>query len=308
MNFSTSATAKRQPDLFRKFFELSETVIIGKERELKLALTCFLARGHLLIEDLPGMGKTTFAMLLSQVLGLRLSRIQFTNDLLPSDIIGTTIFNNKTNSFQFHQGPIFGELVLGDELNRATPKTQSAFLQAMEEHKVSVDGQTYDLPKPFFLIATQNPINQTGTYPLPESQLDRFMMRIHLGYPDKAAERKILIAKDPRKNLNQIKELFSHQEILELQELSQTPHVSPALLDYVQEILILSRQMATQGSAGLSPRAGLLLVQAARARAFIEARDMVLPEDIQEVAPSVMGHRLSGTEHALEIIQKVKVP
>lgn len=305
---SSSVLGVRGPEPFKKFFDLSENVIVGKEKELKLALTCFLARGHLLIEDLPGMGKTTFAMLLSQVLGLKLSRIQFTNDLLPGDILGTQIFNNDSHTFQFHRGPIFGELVLGDELNRATPKTQSAFLQAMEEHKVTVDGQTYNLPNPFFLIATQNPINQTGTYPLPESQLDRFMMRIHLGYPDKNAERKILLMKDPRKNLDQISELFSRKEILEMQEVSQRPHVSPALLDYVQDILTVTRQAAPQGTAGLSPRAGLVLLQAARAKAFIESRDMVLPEDIQEIGPYVMGHRLASTEYAMEIIKKVSVP
>lgn len=291
-------------------------IIVGKDREVRLALTCLLANGHLLIEDLPGVGKTTFVMMLARLAGLELRRIQFTNDLLPSDILGTHIYDTAKNTFQFQQGPIFGEIVLGDELNRATPKTQSAFLQAMEEHQITLDGKTYKLPDPFFLIATQNPSQQIGTFPLPESQLDRFMMKIRINYPDRAAEKQMLTQGDSRHEIQNVKPAFTKAQLLGWQKEVPQVFASEHLIEYVQDLLARSREM-NPTMAGLSPRAGILLLQAARASAFIEGRKMVLPEDIQFVAGSVMSHRLGhndendrfgGEALATQIVSTVRVP
>lgn len=266
-------------------------VILGKDTPVRLALTCLLARGHLLIEDLPGVGKTTLAHTLACTLGLQFSRIQFTSDLLPADILGVSVYEQARGNFAFHPGPIFAQLVLADEVNRATPKTQSALLEAMEERQVTVEGETRNLPDPFFVIATQNPTYQIGTFPLPESQLDRFLMRIHLGYPDNQAERALLAGQDRRRMLPTITPLLNPQQLAQLQDQVEKIHASPALLDYVQALLNHSRQSA-EFAMGLSPRAGLALLRAARAWAMMAGRDHLLPDDIQIVLPSVVNHRL----------------
>ena len=266
-------------------------VILGKDTPVRLALACLLARGHLLIEDLPGVGKTTLAHALASTLGLHFSRIQFTSDLLPADILGVSIYEQAKGSFAFHPGPIFAQVVLADEVNRATPKTQSALLEAMEERQVTVEGETRNLPDPFFVIATQNPTYQIGTFPLPESQLDRFLMRIHLGYPDRQAERVLLAGQDRRRILPSITPLLNPPQLSQLQDQVENIHASAALLDYVQALLNHSRQSA-EFAMGLSPRAGLALLRAARAWAMIAGRDHLLPDDIQMVLPSVVNHRL----------------
>lgn len=264
-------------------------VILGKEQQIRLALACILARGHLLIEDLPGMGKTTLAHTLAQVLGLQFARTQFTSDLLPADIIGVSVFDRNTSNFQFHAGPIFTNVLLADEINRATPKTQSALLEAMEEHQVTVDGETHGLPNPFFVIATQNPKHHIGTFALPESQLDRFLMRISLGYPDHQSERSLLKNQGGRANAHNIQAVCDAEALLKLQQNVNLVHVSDALLDYLQGLIQFTR---TQFSTGLSPRAALGLRQCAQAWAMCEGRDFVIPEDIQAVLPSVVGHRI----------------
>lgn len=266
-------------------------VVLGKSHQIRLALACLLARGHLLIEDLPGMGKTTLAHALAQLLGLQFQRIQFTSDMLPADIIGVSIFDRGSGSFQFHPGPIFCQLILADEVNRATPKTQSALLEAMEEHQVTAEGETRSLPEPFFVIATQNPSHQIGTFPLPESQLDRFLMRIELGYPDRAAERELLQGADRRRLLADLTPCVRAEELLRMQQQVDEVHVSAALLDYIQALVQYTRDGATY-QTGLSPRAGLALLAAARAWAFVEGRAMTLPEDVQATLPGVAGHRL----------------
>ncbi len=291
---------------FQTFLNEAKKVVFGKDQELKLALAALIARGHLLIEDIPGMGKTTFVTCISQLLGLKMSRIQFTNDLLPADILGANIFDQKTQEFRFLQGPIFAEIVLGDELNRASPKSQSAFLQAMEERHVSIDGKLHNLPEMFCIIATQNPNTQIGTYPLPESQLDRFLMRLSLGYPDRAAEAELLKGGDPRQKIAQLPAVFSHSELRRLQNDVAAIHASSALIDYTQDILSTARAK----NYPLSPRAGLLLLQAARAWAMLDARDHVMPEDIQDVAGPVLSHRLPHTRTSAisELIAEVRVP
>lgn len=266
-------------------------VILGKHTPIKLALACLLARGHLLIEDLPGVGKTTLAHTLASTLGLQFSRIQFTSDLLPADILGISVYEQAKGSFAFHPGPIFAQLILADEVNRATPKTQSALLEAMEELQVTVEGETRKLPDPFFVIATQNPTYQIGTFPLPESQLDRFLMRIHLGYPDSQAERALLAGQDRRRMLPNITPVLNPAQLAQLQNQVEHIHASAALLDYVQALLSYSRQ-APEFANGLSPRAGLGLLRAARAWAMLDGRDHILPDDIQIVLPSVVNHRL----------------
>jgi MoxR-like ATPase len=275
------------------------TIILGKQHQLRLALACLLARGHLLIEDLPGVGKTTLAHALATTLGLHYQRIQFTSDLLPADILGVSIYNRDSGGFQFHPGPVFSNIVLADEINRATPKTQSALLEAMEERQVTVEGETRRLPQPFFVIATQNPLHQIGTFPLPESQLDRFLMRIELGYPDDQAERILLQGDDRRKLLDGIAPALSPGRLLEVQSQVDTVHVSDALLDYLQALLGYSRR-APHYQNGLSPRAGLALLHSARAWAFLEGRDLVLPEDLQIVLPAVIGHRLQPVTEYVE--------
>lgn len=284
-----------------EFNNQSNNIIVGKSEQLKLALTCLLAEGHLLIEDVPGVGKTTMAKFLSKILGLKLSRIQFTNDLLPSDILGVNVFNPNDQSFSFHKGPIFGQVVLADELNRATPKAQSALLQVMEEYKVTIDGVTYDLPNPFIVIATQNPRSQIGTHALPESQIDRFLMKIEMGYPDREAERSLLLGESRTKLISETTPIIELSEFIKLKERVQNIKASDAIANYVIDILDKSRH--SKDFQALSPRAGLDLIKAAKAWAVLDQRDYVDPEDIQAVAKSVLGHRLvsvSSSSVALE--------
>ena len=269
----------------------ADQVILGKPRQIRLAVACLLARGHLLIEDIPGVGKTTLSHLLARLLGLQYQRIQFTSDMLPADILGVSIFDRETSAFRFHPGPVFAQLVLADEINRATPKAQSALLEAMEERQVSIDGRVLALPAPFFVIATQNPAHQIGTFPLPESQLDRFLMRIRLGYPDRAAERELLSGRDRREILDNLPPSISAAQLLELQTAVPRVHAAPALLDYLQALGERTRN-SPDYPCGLSPRALIGLLAAARAWALIDHRDHVLPEDLQAVLPSVAAHRL----------------
>jgi len=272
-------------------------IILGKEPQLRLCLACLLARGHLLIEDIPGVGKTTLAHALARTLGLSYQRIQFTSDLLPADITGVSVFDAETGQFRFHRGPVFSQVVLADEVNRATPKAQSALLEAMEEHQVTSDGQTYPMSEPFFVIATQNPMYQVGTFPLPESQLDRFLMRIALGYPEAALERQLLLGVDRRDLLVSLTPALTPQQLLRLQGDVPRVHVSEALLDYVQAIARYTRQ-ASEFEVGLSPRAAIGLLRAAQAWALMHAHPGVLPEDVQAVLPAVVGHRLAPREAA----------
>ena len=274
-----------------RVIQAASTIILGKETQVRLALACLLARGHLLIEDLPGVGKTTLAHVLARSLGMHFQRIQFTSDMLPADIIGVAIYERDSGGFKFHPGPIFSQVILADEVNRATPKTQSALLEAMEEHQVTAEGETRKLPSPFFVIATQNPSEQVGTFPLPESQLDRFMMRIELGYPDRDAERALLSGADRRDLLASLDPCMSPAELMEQQSNAQRVHVAPALLDYVQAIVEHTRR-SPDYVAGLSPRAALALVHSARAWALLERRDKVIPEDVQAVLAGVAAHRL----------------
>ena len=266
-------------------------IVLGKERQIRLALACLLARGHLLIEDLPGMGKTLLAHVLARLLGLNYQRIQCTADMLPADIIGVSIYERETGAFRFHPGPVFAQLVLVDEINRATPKAQSALLEAMEERQVSCEGETRALPEPFFVMATQNPFHQAGTFPLPESQLDRFLMRIGMGYPDQAAERELLAGADRRELMASLEPCLTAGELLELQRAVQGVHVSSALIAYVQSIAEHTRR-APEYQTGLSPRAALALLRAARAWALIDRRDLVLPEDVRGVPRAGGGPRL----------------
>jgi len=294
----------------------AEQIILGKPQQIRMALACLLARGHLLIEDLPGVGKTTLAHVLARTLGLQFQRIQFTSDLLPADILGVSVYQRDSSKFEFHPGPIFAQMILADEINRATPKAQSALLEAMEEQQVTIEGTTRPLPSPFFVIATQNPSYQVGTFPLPESQLDRFLMRIRIGYPDAQAERGLLSGVDRREIVAQLSPQMESSELLALQQRVKQVFVSPALLDYVQAILLYTRE-ATRYTHGLSPRAGLALLSAARAWALLNERDAVLPEDIQAVLPGVAGHRLQAIgEHSKqdsdslvqELIEAVAIP
>jgi len=279
------------------------SVVLGKENQIRLALTCLLAQGHLLIEDIPGIGKTTLAKVLSKCLGLKFRRIQCTSDMLPGDILGVSIFERKSSSFVFHAGPIFSQVLLADEINRATPKTQSALLEAMEERQVTIEGRTRALDRPFFVIATQNPTEQSGTFALPESQLDRFLMRIDLGYPDRAAEKKLLKQGEIKSTLSGLQPALTSDDVLMLQQQVAGVHISDALLDYVQDLLEFSRN-STFFFVGLSPRAGLNLLMAAKARAFLLERDYALPEDLQQVLPWVVGHRLRSRDEGLEFSKK----
>ncbi len=287
--FPSPSAGARTP--LERVIERAGAIILGKEPQLRLALACLLARGHLRIEDRPGMGKTTLAHVLARSLGLQFQRIQFTSDMLPADIIGVSIYERDTGGFKFHPGPIFAQVILADEVNRATPKTQSALLEAMEEHQVTAEGETRPLPEPFFVIATQNPSEQVGTFPLPESQLDRFTMRIELGYPDRNAERALLTGTDRRDLLATLDPCMTPAELVEVQASVQSVHVSPALLDYVQAIVEHTRR-SPDYLAGLSPRAALALVHSARAWAMLEGRDKVIPEDVQAILPGVAAHRL----------------
>lgn len=293
-------------------------VIVGKDLQIRQSLTCLLAGGHLLIEDAPGVGKTTLAHAIAISLGLPFRRIQFTSDLLPSDVIGVSVYDRASGQFVFHPGPIFTEVLLADEINRASPKTQSALLEAMEENQVSVDGLSRPLPQPFFVIATQNPLHQVGTFPLPESQLDRFLMCISLGYPDRASERALLAGESRRDMLKHLPPVGRPADLLAAQAEVKRVFCSNALLDYVQALLAHTRSSGKYAE-GLSPRAGLSLLAAARAWAWLDGRDHVIPEDIQNVLPAVAGHRLHavqreggralhGRELVSQLIQAVAVP
>jgi MoxR-like ATPase len=292
-----------------------ERIILGKPAQVRLCLACLLARGHLLIEDVPGVGKTTLAHALAHILGLAWQRVQFTSDLLPADIIGVSIFDRATQQFHFKRGPLFTQLLLADEVNRASPRTQSALLEAMEERQVSVDLTTFRLPEPFFVVATQNPHEQLGTFALPESQLDRFLMRVSLGYPDTASERRLLQGDEPREQLAQMAPSLDPAAILAMQQAVRRVHRSAPLLDYVQRLVEHTRKRSDL-KLGLSPRAALGLLHAAQAHAFIAGRDTALPEDIQAVLPAVVAHRLERREAgcgidgdlAQELIRAVPVP
>lgn len=299
-SINTEGSGGSQADCYAQIDTLlrdGSKVIVGKALQLKLALCCLAAGGHLLIEDQPGVGKTTLAHLLSKLVGLDFQRLQFTSDMLPAEIIGAAIYDKQSSSFRFHQGPIFTHLLLADEINRATPRAQSALLEAMEEQQVTAEGQTYPLPSPFFVIATQNPKDQLGTFQLPESQLDRFLMRISIGYPDAASERELLAGEDRRKILDRIEPVISKQQLLELQAAVSKQQVTQALIDYIQKILAYSRNN-NEFEGSLSPRAGLGLLQAAKAWALFEKRDYVIPEDVQAVLESVTAHRLGASYSA----------
>ena len=292
------------------------TIILGKDEQISLALACLLARGHLLIEDLPGLGKTMLAQALARVLGLSFSRVQFTSDLLPADIIGVSVFRQDSGEFEFQPGPVFAQLILADEVNRATPKAQSALLEAMEEHQVSVDGKTRELPVPFFVIATQNPGDQIGTFPLPESQLDRFLMRIAIGYPNEESERELIAGEDRREMLRDIRAIASPDMLVSLQAAVREVPVTDALVSYIQALVRHTRESADI-EIGLSPRGAQALVAAARAHAFVENHSGVFPDDVQAVFAAVAGHRLkpaggtrfrSPAELCQHVIDRVAIP
>jgi MoxR-like ATPase len=315
MNALSHAADPARSQLLAALASLNQ-VLLGKDRELRLALACLLARGHLLIEDIPGVGKTTLAHALARVLGLSYQRIQFTSDLLPADIIGISVYDRASGRFMFHRGPVFAQLVMADEVNRATPKAQSALLEAMEERQVTVDGETHRLPEPFFIVATQNPSFQIGTFPLPESQIDRFLMRIELGYPSAVHERALLRGRDRRDLLADLPAVLDPASIPALQARVVEVHASDALLDYVQAIARATRD-GGQHQAGLSPRAVISLLRSAQAWAFLHGRAGVLPEDLQAVLPAVVGHRLrsrdaadtrSPAEIAATLLQSVPIP
>ncbi|MCX7960882.1 MAG: MoxR family ATPase [Burkholderiales bacterium] len=297
-----------------RVFEAANRIVLGKELQIRLALACVLARGHLLIEDMPGVGKTVLAQVIARTLGLAFHRIQFTSDMLPADIVGVSVYERESGGFKFLPGPIFAQVILADEINRATPKTQSALLEAMEEHQVTVEGETRRLPEPFFVIATQNPAEQVGTFPLPESQLDRFLMRIELGYPGREAERALLAGADRRELLASLEPCMTPAELIALQGEVREVHVAPALLDYVQALVEHTRR-SPQFQTGLSPRAALGLVQSARAWALIDGRDKVIPEDVQAVLPGIAAHRLRpagetarGLDVGAALIAAVPIP
>ncbi len=290
-------------------------IILGKDHQIRMAMCCILARGHLLIEDVPGVGKTTLSHVLASLLGLHYQRIQFTSDLLPADVVGVSIFDRESSTFRFHPGPVFSQVILADEINRASPKAQSALLEAMEEHQVTADGQTMKLPEPFFVIATQNPSHQVGTFPLPESQLDRFLMRIRLGYPDRSAERALLKGEDRRELIAKISPAMNVDDLLALQKDVPKVFVSDALIDYVQALVGHTRDSA-HFEMGLSPRAGLAVLRAAQSWAMMAGRKQVLPEDVQAIVPAVVGHRLrpvaSGDNAMLDpaedLLRSVAIP
>lgn len=280
-----------------------DTLIIGKQTQVKLALSCLLAGGHLLIEDLPGMGKTTLSHGLANVLGLDFSRVQFTSDLLPADVLGVSIFDTQKQQFKFHHGPIFNNVVLTDEINRASPKTQSALLEAMEENQVSIDGTTYPLPQPFFVIATQNPLHQAGTYPLPESQLDRFLMRIQLGYPNTASEKAMLLEQQNGDALA-LQAILNQHQLIDIQKQVIAVQVSDAIVDYILRLVTLSRESESYPNP-LSPRASKAIMRSAKSWAFIEGRQFVIPEDVQAIFPAVTEHRLRSAQTDISIRQNL---
>jgi MoxR-like ATPase len=310
VHFPSAGETQQARQLTDELIAKVGSVILGKSDAIRLAVACLLARGHLLFEDMPGVGKTMLSQALAQALGLQFRRVQFTSDLLPADILGASIYDRGLSTFVFHPGPVFAQVLLADEINRGTPKTQSALLEAMEEGRVTADGTTHPLPSPFFVIATQNPLTQIGTFPLPESQLDRFLMRLELGIPDRAAERTMLEGGDRREILHALVSTMTAEKLAELQKLAQRIHTAPALLDYLQDLLAASRQLAR----GLSPRAGLAILSAARAWALMQGRPMVIPEDVQAVGIAVMAHRLehaeqgaTGVEAAAHLLQNTPV-
>lgn len=290
-------------------------IIIGKEHQVKLAFSCLLARGHLLIEDLPGVGKTTLAHALATVIGVRYQRIQFTSDLLPADILGVSIYRRDQEKFEFHPGPIFSELVLADEINRATPKSQSALLEAMAERQVTIEGKTHALPSPFFVIATQNPLDLVGTFPLPDSQLDRFLLSISLGFPEPDVERQLLTSEDRASMLRNTKAVISPEDVIQLHQDCQSVHISEALLDYIQALLAETRN-SRWFEVGLSPRAGIAMLQCCKAYAYLEGRDFAIPEDVKAVFPGLARHRMTvphGMESSVgeqisELLNQVAIP
>jgi MoxR-like ATPase len=291
-------------------------IILGKNEQISLALACLLARGHLLIEDLPGLGKTMLSQALARVLGLSYRRIQFTSDLLPADIIGVSVFRQESGEFEFQPGPIFSQLILADEVNRATPKAQSALLEAMEEQQVSVDGNTRDLPSPFFVVATQNPGDQIGTFPLPESQLDRFLMRVEIGYPNEESERELIAGEDRRSMLQHIEPVTGPETLVLLQEAVRDVPITDALVSYVQALVRHTRESADI-DIGLSPRGAQALVAAARAFAFVQKHSGVYPDDVQAVFAAIAGHRLkpagstrfrSPAELCQHVLDSVAIP
>ena len=313
-NLHTSVDAQRST--IERARKALARIILGKDEQITLALSCLLARGHLLIEDLPGLGKTMLAQSLAKTLGLGFRRIQFTSDLLPADIIGVSVFRQDSGEFEFQPGPVFSQLILADEVNRATPKAQSALLEAMEEYQVSVDGDTRPLPEPFFVVATQNPGDQIGTFPLPESQLDRFLMRIAMGYPNEASERELIAGEDRRLMLDDIEAVAAPATLIELQASVRKQNVSDPLIDYVQSLVRHTRESADI-EVGLSPRGAQALIAAARARSFIENHSGVYPDDIQAVFTAVAGHRLkpagstrfrSPSELCQHVLDSVAIP
>ena len=275
----------------RALLDQLNTVIMGKNAQVQDCVACLLAGGHLLIEDVPGVGKTTLAHALARTFGLRFARVQFTADLMPSDLTGVSVYERGTQAFAFHPGPVFTQVLLADEINRASPKTQSALLEAMEEKQVSVEGATRALPQPFFVIATQNPHDQLGTFALPESQLDRFLMRISLGYPDRAAERLLLAGSDRRDMVDSLQPLLDAEALAQLQQQVLAVHAAEPLLDYVQDLIEATRS-GRWFLQGLSPRAGIALMRAAKAQALIQGRDYVAPDDVQAILPQTIAHRL----------------
>lgn len=285
------------PTLLQQAIDALETVILGKPRQLRLCVACLLARGHLLIEDVPGVGKTTLAHAIAQIFGLKWQRVQFTSDLLPADILGVSVFDRNSQQFHFRKGPAFTQLLLADEVNRASPRTQSALLEAMEERQVSADGHTLPLPEPFYVVATQNPTEQLGTFELPESQLDRFLMRVELGYPDAQHERALLRSGERRDLLARTRPVLDCAQVLKLQQQTRDIHVADPLLDYLQNLVARTRDRSDV-KLGLSPRAGQGLLRAAQAWALIEERDSVLPEDVQAVFEAVAVHRLLSENNA----------
>ena len=318
---NAAAAPERDTPALKGALAALETIVLGKPLQVRLCLTCLLARGHLLIEDVPGVGKTTLAHALAQVLGLAWQRVQFTSDLLPADILGVSVFDRASQQFNFRQGPVFTQLLLADEVNRASPRTQSALLEAMEERQVSVDGTGHRLPEPFFVVATQNPHEQLGTFPLPESQLDRFLMRVTLGYPDAVHERELLRNGDRRDLISRIAPVLDAQALIRAQHMVRATHVAEAMLDYAQTLVARTRDRADL-RLGLSPRAGQGLVRCAQAWARLAGRSNVLPEDVQAVLPAVIAHRLerregatsdssgaaAGLDVAGELIRTVPVP
>jgi len=290
-------------------------ILLGKERQVRLAFCCLLSRGHLLIEDVPGVGKTTLAHAMARIIGSDYQRIQFTSDMLPADILGVSIYKRDRDAFEFHPGPIFSQVILADEVNRATPKTQSALLEAMAEQQVTIESETHALPRPFFVMATQNPVDLVGTFPLPDSQLDRFLLSFALGYPDPVAERQLLTSEDRARMLDRTEGVLTPQDVLELQQDCDEIHVSENLLDYVQALLRETRD-ERWFETGLSPRAGLALLNASRAHAFLDGREYVAPEDVKTIFPALARHRLSPSsgfsqtpeEQIIELLDQVPIP